>query len=483
MKRIPLLAIALAFGSVASAQTNSTHRARNPPQPKLSARQIAQRTAPSVVLLVTTDEVGNPIALGSGFFVASDRIATNYHVIKGASQVLAKIIGRRTIYKISFVESPDEESDLVLLRIDEIKGQPLKLGNLSGLRVGDEVYVMGNPEGLEGTFSLGNVSAMRSGKGLIQITAPISHGSSGGPVLNDRGEVIGVAAGTLTEGQNLNFAIPVNKLVELLKPENDLLTGYALNTPSAPREPIAEREPPAKSNGKVVTVGIGDWTNTGIPISKGDVVTISGTGTTTLSGGVVSGPEGRLYGFNKDKAIGDQPTGALIAVVGEYASDYVFIGRAGRLVAARSGLLFLGINGSSTVRFGSYRAQILLDPPPSKSTSQVVTVGIDDWTNTGIPVLKGDVVTICGTGTTTLSDGVVSGPEGRLYELNDDKAIADRPTGALIAVVGQYATDYVLIGRAGRLVAPRNGFLFLGINGSSTVRLGRYRAQVVIERN
>ena len=179
--------------SVARAQTNRAPRARNTPQRKLSARQIAQRTGPSVVLLVTTDEGGNPIALGSGFFIQSNVIATANHVIKDAPQIYAKIAGRRARHKISFIGSSDEKNDLALLRIDDVKGQPLKLGNLSRLRVGDEIYVMGNPEGLEGTFSRGNISAIRNREGLIQITAPISHGSSGGPVLDERGEVIGVA--------------------------------------------------------------------------------------------------------------------------------------------------------------------------------------------------------------------------------------------------------------------------------------------------
>jgi hypothetical protein len=109
-------------------------------------------------------------------------------------------------------------------------------------------------KGWRGTFSRGNVSAIRGAKGVIQITAPISHGSSGGPVLDERGEVIGVAAGILSEGQNLNFAIPVSKLAELLKPENDLRAGTVsdsateddlragtVSSPSAP--PPASKEP------------------------------------------------------------------------------------------------------------------------------------------------------------------------------------------------------------------------------------------------
>jgi trypsin-like peptidase len=75
--------------------------------------------------------------------------------------------------------------------------------------VGDDVLVAGNPEGLEASFSKGIVSAIRSGSGLIQMDAAISPGSSGGPVVNQRGEVVGLAVSTLVEGQNLTFAVPV----------------------------------------------------------------------------------------------------------------------------------------------------------------------------------------------------------------------------------------------------------------------------------
>src|SRR2546422_3199100 len=140
-----LIGMGLFSPSVSLAQTNRPPKSRNSSQRKLSARQIAQRTGPSVVLLVTADEGGNPIALGSGFFVQSNVIATACHVIKDAPQIYAKIVGRRGRHKITVIGSSDEKNDLSLLRIDDVKGQPLKLGNLSRLRVGDEIYVMGNP--------------------------------------------------------------------------------------------------------------------------------------------------------------------------------------------------------------------------------------------------------------------------------------------------------------------------------------------------
>jgi hypothetical protein len=86
------------------------------------------------------------------------------------------------------------------------------------VQVGDPVYAVGNPQGLEGTFSQGIISSIRDAglDKLLQITAPISLGSSGGPVLNSKGEVIGVSVATFKAGQNLNFAIPSNYLKALL---------------------------------------------------------------------------------------------------------------------------------------------------------------------------------------------------------------------------------------------------------------------------
>src|SRR6516225_1013196 len=124
----------------------------------------------------------------------------------------------------------------VLLVMEDANGQPLSLGsggcsealsigNSDAVQVGDSVYAVGNPEGLEGTFSQGIVSGIRESGGdrLLQITAPISPGSSGGPVLNEKGEVIGVSVATFRDGQNLNFAVPSIYLKELLSKAGPLI--------------------------------------------------------------------------------------------------------------------------------------------------------------------------------------------------------------------------------------------------------------------
>jgi hypothetical protein len=182
------------------------------------ARQIAQRAFPSVVLVLTHDTQGQPLALGSGFFVRPDIVATNLHVIEGAAGGWAKIVGQPTKYEIEGTVAVDEERDPVLFKVNGAKAIPLELGDSNKVQVGDPVFVVGNPRGLEGTLSQGIVSAIRSVERdtLLQVTAPISPGSSGRPVLDAQGNVIGIAIATLSGGQNLNFAIPVSNLSALL---------------------------------------------------------------------------------------------------------------------------------------------------------------------------------------------------------------------------------------------------------------------------
>lgn len=196
-----------------------TAQAHTVRQRAMTAGEIARRTFPSVVVLVAEDENGQAVSQGSGFFVRGDVIATNHHVIESAPRLHAKIVDRESSYEIRGIEGVDKENDLALLKIVSTRIRPLLLGDSNRVAVGDLVYVVGNPAGLEGTFSQGIVSGIRliTGKHYIQITAPISRGSSGGPVLNNRGEVIGVAVGIVEDGQNLNFAIPVSYLASLMK--------------------------------------------------------------------------------------------------------------------------------------------------------------------------------------------------------------------------------------------------------------------------
>ena len=183
-----------------------------------TTEQLAEKALAATVYLEMKDSTGETISIGSGFFVRQDLIVTNYHVIEGAVSGTAKLVGKYTTYTIKGVAATEKSNDLALLKVSAYGVKPLPLGNSDRVKVGTQVYVAGNPKGLEGTFSDGIISSKRGGYafGRLQMTAPISPGSSGGPVLNRQGEVIGVSFMTIEGGQNLNFAIPSNYVKTLL---------------------------------------------------------------------------------------------------------------------------------------------------------------------------------------------------------------------------------------------------------------------------
>ncbi|MEY2764244.1 MAG: hypothetical protein RLZZ205_668 [Bacteroidota bacterium] len=167
--------------------------------------------------------------LGSGFFVAKNIIATNYHVIEGATNASCFVNNSTTKYKIDGYVAADRSVDLILLKVSSLDKTPFSFSS-EVVSPGQKVYVIGSPKGLPATISDGIISGMRDFDGykLIQMTAPISPGSSGGPVLNSKGELIGISVSQLTEGQNLNFAIPKSYLEVLLQFKKE--TAIALST-------------------------------------------------------------------------------------------------------------------------------------------------------------------------------------------------------------------------------------------------------------
>ncbi|MBM3431688.1 MAG: trypsin-like peptidase domain-containing protein [Bacteroidetes bacterium] len=174
------------------------------------ASQIYRNTISSTVTIETD------IGLGSGFFVGQDIIATNYHVVEGATTAYCYLNNSQNRYKIAGYVAADKSVDLILLKVEGLFRPPLKISS-TNVTPGQKIYAMGSPKGLPATISDGIVSGLRDFDGykLVQITAPISSGSSGGPILNTSGEVVGVAVGQYVDGQNLNFAIPKSNL-ELL---------------------------------------------------------------------------------------------------------------------------------------------------------------------------------------------------------------------------------------------------------------------------
>ncbi|HCU10885.1 MAG TPA: hypothetical protein DGB72_02035 [Gemmatimonadetes bacterium] len=190
-------------------------------QTQMASRQDIPRVVASargtVVLLKTFDRQGHVLALGSGFRIVGGRYVTNAHVVEGASRVE---IFDDTGALLGIARSADMLSTTVDLAILPSVGRRAPYLSLADVApaVGEQIIVIGAPEGLTNTVSDGIVSALRrvESRQLLQISAPISPGSSGGPVLNTRGEVVGVSVSILREGQNLNFAVPVSDVIALV---------------------------------------------------------------------------------------------------------------------------------------------------------------------------------------------------------------------------------------------------------------------------
>jgi len=180
------------------------------------ASREVREAASQVVTLRGYDADGQLTAQGSGFFFGPGRIATNFHVIAGA--VVVKVINAAgdTIARVDSADAFDAQLDLAILRPPAGPTRGLQVETFYP-DVGDQVWTYGSPKGLTGTMSDGIVSAVRErgGNMVLQISAPISPGSSGGPVLNVRGRVVGVTKSSVRGGQNLNFAIPARELAGL----------------------------------------------------------------------------------------------------------------------------------------------------------------------------------------------------------------------------------------------------------------------------
>ncbi len=168
----------------------------------------------SVLYIQCYDSVDKLICTGSGFLLYDDKtVITNYHVISGASTVKV-ITNTKKEFTVDKVRQYDIDADLSILTLSSNTGlNPLIAGDTSFLKKGDEVVAIGSPEGLQNSVSKGVFSARTDG--MLQFTAQISHGSSGGALFNASGEVIGVTSGSIESGQGLNFAVPIETVGNL----------------------------------------------------------------------------------------------------------------------------------------------------------------------------------------------------------------------------------------------------------------------------
>ncbi|HEU4615576.1 MAG TPA: S1C family serine protease [Kofleriaceae bacterium] len=211
MRRSSLLVVAVVIAAGCGASQKG-------PKSGLSPREIIDTSSPAIVRIEAGDS-----KVGTGFILDENGlIATNLHVIEGESKVRVKLYKDNTEYPATVVAAVDKNHDLALIRIQPRKRLPkLRLGDSSAVSAGDRVYAIGNPLGVfDYSITDGLISQVRplsDDLTILQISAAISQGSSGGPLFNQYGEVIGVTTAIITQGQAINLAVPANYLRPLMQ--------------------------------------------------------------------------------------------------------------------------------------------------------------------------------------------------------------------------------------------------------------------------
>ncbi len=180
--------------------------------------KIFEQKSDAVVLIAVASSEGDKI--GSGFFISRDgKLVTNYHLIKGANKVLVKMKNGIAFVPTAVINL-DPAKDIAIIKIDRATPKYFAMGNSNSVNIGQRVCSIGNPQGLESTVADGLISSIRVdglGMKVFQISVPLSQGSSGGPLIDLNGEVVGITTASLTSGENLNFAVPINYVRILLK--------------------------------------------------------------------------------------------------------------------------------------------------------------------------------------------------------------------------------------------------------------------------
>jgi len=206
----------------------------------LSPTALFSRRAPAVVVVKAVRPDG--IAQGSGVVLGESRVVTNRHVVDGASQVTV-LRGDQEFLTRSSKSSPLH--DIAIIEVSGFSSVAIPVRTANTLQVGERVYAIGAPKGLELTLSEGLISALRPYEGglVIQTTAPVSHGSSGGGLFDTEGNLIGITTFGVLDGQNLNFALPIEWASNLDSPGiAPASSTTATSPPSRKTEEQIERE-------------------------------------------------------------------------------------------------------------------------------------------------------------------------------------------------------------------------------------------------
>lgn len=185
---------------------------------KLDGSQIFERYGDAVFMVFTSD--GSNAYQGSGFFIDNEGLAvSNYHIFKGTGigYELIKLVGSNDAYKVTEILKKSDEEDFIIFRVNCENTNYIPIASEKP-KIGEKVYAIGSPRGLENTFSSGEVSQWRADN-LMQISALIDHGSSGGALINEYGEAVGITSGTFADGSqaNLNYAWSIDAVKPYIK--------------------------------------------------------------------------------------------------------------------------------------------------------------------------------------------------------------------------------------------------------------------------
>ena len=225
MKFIAAVATAMLAGAPALAQ------------PVLSAEQLFERLSPSIWTVHTLDADQKPLALGSAVVVGPGSLVTNCHVLRKARSVS---VGQENVSYGATLEHADPERDLCMLKVRNFTAPAVTIVGPEEVKVGARVYAIGSPRGMEQTISDGLLSGIRRTEDgdftALQVTVPISPGSSGGGLFDARGRLLGIMTFQLRDAQNLNFALPASWIAQV--PQRSQV---AMAAASQQRDPVSAR--------------------------------------------------------------------------------------------------------------------------------------------------------------------------------------------------------------------------------------------------
>jgi hypothetical protein len=228
--------------------------------------EIAKKVATTVVVIQGKTDSGQ--ILGSGFIVSSDgKIVTNLHVIREMKAATVQLANGETFDSVS-VLATDERRDLAVIKISGFNLPVLDLGDSDGATVGEPVVVVGSPRGLDGTVTAGIVSSIRdTGEGfkVLQTDAAVNPGNSGGPLVNAKGQAIGVVSFKLRSTEGLNFAVPINYVRGLLNNLHEAMTLEQM------RQELGSTTSSFPSSGPTLKETL-DWLREKLPLAGGQYV-------------------------------------------------------------------------------------------------------------------------------------------------------------------------------------------------------------------